>query len=108
MKTPWVTLWLITCLLVPAVPVAADEKDVPLFINARTDVFFQDGDPHRFIDDALDGRLDVIVDHLRVTEHALDPAWAKKLGVELETLLVSQPSSGDSMTSSRWVSPPCN
>jgi len=28
-------------------------------------------------------------------EHALDPAWAKKLGVELETLLVSQPSSGE-------------
>jgi len=24
-------------------------------------------------------------------EHALDPSWAKKLGVELETLLVSQP-----------------
>jgi len=28
-------------------------------------------------------------------EHALDPAWAKKLGVELETLLVSQPSCGE-------------
>jgi recombination protein RecA len=28
-------------------------------------------------------------------EHALDPIWAKKLGVELETLLVSQPSSGE-------------
>jgi len=28
-------------------------------------------------------------------EHALDPGWAKKLGVELETLLVSQPSSGE-------------
>lgn len=28
-------------------------------------------------------------------EHALDPAWAKKLGVELETLLVSQPSNGE-------------
>jgi len=28
-------------------------------------------------------------------EHALDPTWAKKLGVELETLLVSQPSSGE-------------
>jgi len=28
-------------------------------------------------------------------EHALDPSWAKKLGVELETLLVSQPSSGE-------------
>ena len=28
-------------------------------------------------------------------EHALDPRWAKKLGVELETLLVSQPSTGE-------------
>jgi recombination protein RecA len=28
-------------------------------------------------------------------EHALDPSWAKKLGVELETLLVSQPSCGE-------------
>lgn len=28
-------------------------------------------------------------------EHAFDPSWAKKLGVELETLLVSQPSSGE-------------
>jgi recombination protein RecA len=28
-------------------------------------------------------------------EHALDPSWCKKLGVELETLLVSQPSSGE-------------
>ena len=28
-------------------------------------------------------------------EHALDPTWAKKLGVELETLLVSQPSNGE-------------
>jgi recombination protein RecA len=28
-------------------------------------------------------------------EHALDPGWAKKLGVELEMLLVSQPSSGE-------------
>jgi recombination protein RecA len=28
-------------------------------------------------------------------EHALDPTWAKKLGVELETLLVSQPGSGE-------------
>src|SRR5262249_35022512 len=28
-------------------------------------------------------------------EHALDPSWAKKLGVNLETLLVSQPSSGE-------------
>jgi recombination protein RecA len=28
-------------------------------------------------------------------EHALDPSWAKKLGVDLETLLVSQPSNGE-------------
>src|SRR5437588_4709475 len=28
-------------------------------------------------------------------EHALDPAWAKRLGVDLEGLLVSQPSSGE-------------
>ncbi len=28
-------------------------------------------------------------------EHALDPSWAKKLGVSLETLLVSQPGSGE-------------
>ncbi len=28
-------------------------------------------------------------------EHALDPTWAKKVGVDLESLLVSQPSSGE-------------
>ncbi|MCG8339009.1 MAG: recombinase RecA, partial [Proteobacteria bacterium] len=28
-------------------------------------------------------------------EHALDPTWAKKLGVNLESLLVSQPNSGE-------------
>jgi recombination protein RecA len=28
-------------------------------------------------------------------EHAFDPSWGKKLGVELETLLVSQPNSGE-------------
>jgi len=28
-------------------------------------------------------------------EHAFDPTWAKKLGVDLEMLLVSQPSSGE-------------
>ena len=33
---------------------AADEKRVALFINARTDVFFQEGDPKQFIDDALE------------------------------------------------------
>src|SRR3984957_1659244 len=33
---------------------AADEKRVPLFINARTDVFFQEGDPKQYIDEALE------------------------------------------------------
>ena len=28
-------------------------------------------------------------------EHALDPSWAKKLGLDLESLLVSQPSTGE-------------
>ena len=28
-------------------------------------------------------------------EHAFDPSWARKLGVQLDTLLVSQPSSGE-------------
>ncbi len=28
-------------------------------------------------------------------EHALDPSWARRLGVDLESLLVSQPSSGE-------------
>jgi recombination protein RecA len=28
-------------------------------------------------------------------EHAFDPTWARKLGVQLDTLLVSQPSSGE-------------
>src|SRR5213592_3585980 len=28
-------------------------------------------------------------------EHALDPAWAKRIGVDLENLLVSQPSYGE-------------
>lgn len=28
-------------------------------------------------------------------EHALDPSWCKKLGVNLESLLISQPSSGE-------------
>jgi len=28
-------------------------------------------------------------------EHALDPSWAKKLGVDIDTLLVSQPNSGE-------------
>ena len=37
------------------------------------------------------GGIAAIID----AEHAFDPSWAKKLGVELETLLVSQPSSGE-------------
>src|SRR4029453_8693870 len=28
-------------------------------------------------------------------EHALDPGWAKRIGVDLEALLVSQPSCGE-------------
>jgi recombination protein RecA len=37
------------------------------------------------------GGVSAIID----AEHAFDPTWAKKLGVELDTLLVSQPSSGE-------------
>lgn len=37
------------------------------------------------------GGIAAIID----AEHAFDPSWAKKLGVELNTLLVSQPSSGE-------------
>ena len=37
------------------------------------------------------GGIAAIID----AEHAFDPSWAKKLGVELDTLLVSQPSSGE-------------
>ncbi len=37
------------------------------------------------------GGIAAIID----AEHAFDPSWAKKLGVELETLLVSQPSCGE-------------
>jgi recombination protein RecA len=29
------------------------------------------------------------------TEHALDPGWARRIGVDLESLLVSQPNSGE-------------
>src|ERR1700733_7074868 len=32
---------------------AADQKGIPLFINARSDIFFQEGGPHQFVDDAL-------------------------------------------------------
>ncbi len=37
------------------------------------------------------GGIAAIID----AEHAFDPTWAKKLGVELDSLLVSQPSSGE-------------
>jgi len=37
------------------------------------------------------GGIAAIID----AEHAFDPIWAKKLGVELDTLLVSQPTSGE-------------
>jgi recombination protein RecA len=37
------------------------------------------------------GGIAAIID----AEHAFDPTWAKKLGVELDTLLVSQPASGE-------------
>lgn len=37
------------------------------------------------------GGIAAIID----AEHAFDPSWAKKLGVELDTLLVSQPSTGE-------------
>ncbi len=37
------------------------------------------------------GGIAAIVD----AEHAFDPTWARKLGVSLDTLLVSQPSSGE-------------
>ena len=38
-----------------------------------------------------DGGIAAFID----AEHALDPSWAKKLGVELDALLVSQPNSGE-------------
>ena len=37
------------------------------------------------------GGIAAIID----AEHAFDPSWGKKLGIELDTLLVSQPSSGE-------------
>lgn len=39
---------------IAAIRTAAEKKGIDLFINARTDVFFQDGDPAKFIDDALE------------------------------------------------------
>lgn len=38
-----------------------------------------------------DGGIAAIID----AEHAFDPSWAKKIGVELDNLLVSQPGSGE-------------
>jgi recombination protein RecA len=38
-----------------------------------------------------EGGIAAIID----AEHAFDPSWGKKLGVELDTLLVSQPNSGE-------------
>lgn len=38
-----------------------------------------------------DGGIAAIID----AEHAFDPSWAKKIGVQLDTLLVSQPGSGE-------------
>ena len=38
-----------------------------------------------------DGGIAAFID----AEHAFDPSWAKKLGVQLDTLLISQPSSGE-------------
>ena len=38
-----------------------------------------------------DGGIAAFID----AEHALDPSWAKKLGVQLDALLVSQPNSGE-------------
>ncbi len=37
------------------------------------------------------GGIAAIID----AEHAFDPSWAKKIGVQLDTLLVSQPSTGE-------------
>lgn len=46
---------------------------------------------HAVAEAQRDGGIAAFID----AEHALDPAWAKKLGVQLETLLVSQPNSGE-------------
>ncbi len=46
---------------------------------------------HVVAESQRDGGIAAFID----AEHALDPTWAKKLGVELDTLLVSQPSSGE-------------
>ncbi|MEL7498831.1 MAG: recombinase RecA [Planctomycetota bacterium] len=46
---------------------------------------------HTIAEAQKEGGIAAIVD----AEHAFDPTWAKKLGVSLDTLLVSQPSSGE-------------
>ncbi|WP_437224831.1 recombinase RecA [Planctomicrobium sp. SH661] len=46
---------------------------------------------HAVADAQRSGGIAAFID----AEHALDPAWAKKLGVNLEDLLVSQPSYGE-------------
>jgi len=46
---------------------------------------------HAVAEAQKDGGIAAFID----AEHALDPSWAKKLGVQLDTLLVSQPSSGE-------------
>jgi len=46
---------------------------------------------HTIAEAQKNGGIAAIVD----AEHAFDPTWAKKLGVSLDTLLVSQPSSGE-------------
>ena len=46
---------------------------------------------HAIAESQKDGGIAAFID----AEHAFDPTWAKKLGVELDTLLVSQPSSGE-------------
>ena len=46
---------------------------------------------HTIAESQKNGGIAAIVD----AEHAFDPTWAKKLGVSLDTLLVSQPSSGE-------------
>jgi 2-methylisocitrate lyase-like PEP mutase family enzyme len=39
---------------IAAIRAAAERKGVPLFINARTDLFFQDGDPAQYVAEALE------------------------------------------------------
>jgi recombination protein RecA len=46
---------------------------------------------HCIANSQKDGGIAAFID----AEHALDPAWAKRLGVNLEDLLVSQPSYGE-------------